>query len=258
MATTNVNYLQILTQAGLKGDQAIVYEALLKNGPKKASQLPRFVPFKRSLAYKILNELVEMGLVIKKEEPHKVAVFEPAHPLKIKDWVAKQQEQYKNADLALTGFLPKLVSDFNLTLGMPGIQIYEGLEGAQKILADSLTASTEIYSYIDNEAVNKLYPDINKQYVGQRSKSEIKKKMITVDSAYIRDHAKSFDKTTTTVRVINSPAPFTTIMQIYDTKVSYITLQGKTIISVLIDNPNISKMHKMLFETMWQTAKPVA
>ncbi len=257
MATPKLNYLQILTQAGLKGDQAIVYEALLKNGPKKASQLPNFVPFKRSLSYKILNELAEMGLVLKNEKPGKVAVFEPAHPQKIKDWVAKQQEQFKNADLTLAGVLPKLISDYNLTLGMPGIQIYEGLEGAKHILDDSLTATGEIYSYIDNEEINKQYPDINKQYVNQRNKAGIKKKMITIDSAYIREHANSFNKSTTAVRVISSPAPFTTIMQIYDTKVSYITLRGKSIISVLMDNPHISKMHKTLFEAMWQTARPV-
>lgn len=257
MATTNVNYLQILTQAGLKGDQSIVYEALLKNGPKKASQLHGFVPFKRSLSYKILNELVEMGLVVKKEEPHKVAVFEPAHPLKIKDWINKQQEQFKNADLALGGFLPKLISDFNLVLGMPGIQIYEGLGGAQKVLADSLGAATEICSYIDSEAVNKQYPDMNKQYIGQRNKAGIKKKMIMVDSQFVRDHIKSFNKRTTAVKVISSPVPFTAIMQIYDTKVSYITLQGKNVISVIIDNPNISRMHKTLFDVMWQNARAV-
>lgn len=252
------SYLQILTQAGLKGDQAIVYEVLLKNGPKKASQLGSLVTFKRSLSYKILNELVEMGLVVKKEEPRKVAVFEPAHPLKIKDWVQKQQEQFKNADLALSGFLPKLISEFNLTLGMPGIQIEEGLEGAQKVLADSLSARTEIYSYIDSEAVNKQYPEVNKQYIGQRNKTGIKKKMIMVDSQFVREHIKSFNKQTTAVRVISSPSPFTAIMQIYDSKCSYITLQGKNIISVIFDNPNISRMHKTLFEVMWGSAKPLA
>lgn len=252
---SHTNYLQILTQAGLKGDQAIVYEALLKNGPKKASQLSNFVPFKRSLSYKILNELVEMGLVDKKENPGKVAVFEPGHPLKIKEWINKQQEQYKNADLALGGFLPKLISDFNLVLGMPGIQIYEGLDGAQKVLTDSLTATTEIYSYIDNEAVIKKYPEINNSYVAQRNKARIKKKLILVDTPFVRENAKKIHKQTTEVRLINSTESFTTVMQIYDTKVSYITWDDKNIISVIIDNPNISKMHRILFMSMWQIAR---
>ena len=255
MATSKTKYLQILTQSGLKGDQAIVYETLLKNGAKKASQLAGLLPFKRSLTYKILSELVDMGLVVKKEEPRKVAVFEPAHPLKIKEWISKQQEQYKNADLALDGFLPKLVSDFNLMLGMPGIQIYEGLDGAKKVLADSLTATTEIYSYIDSEAVNKRYPEMNNQYIAQRNKARIKKRMIVVDSSFVRDRVKVFNKQTTSVRAIVSAVPFTVIMQIYDTKVSYITLQGSTIISVIFDNPTISRMHKTLFEVMWENAK---
>lgn len=257
MTNSYNKYLQILTQAGLKGDQAIVYEALLKSGPKKASSLGNFVPFKRSLTYKILTELVEMGLVVKKEEPRKVAVFEAAHPFKIKEWVEKRQEQFKNAEVALSGFLPKLVSDFNMVLGMPGIQIFEGLEGAKKVLADSLSVKGEIYSYVDSEAVNKNYPEINREYVGKRVGAGISKKMILQDSEFVRKHIKTFNSKTTQARVILVKQPFSSVMQIYGTKVSYITLQGKNIVSVIIDNPNISQMHKTLFEVMWQNAKPI-
>ncbi len=257
MANSYNKYLQILTQAGLKGDQALVYEALLKSGPKKASSLGNFVPFKRSLTYKILTDLAEMGLVVKKEEKGKVAVFEAAHPFKIKEWVEKRQEQFKNAEIALSGFLPKLISDFNMVLGMPGIQIFEGMDGAKKVLADSLNAKGEIYAFVDSEAVNKNYPEINREYVEKRLKAGITKKLILEDSIFVRQHIKSFNTKTTQARVVAAKQPFSAVMQIYGTKISYITLQDKNIVSAILDNPIISQMHKTLFEVMWQNARVV-
>ena len=258
METTNKStYLTSLAQAGLTYSQAQVYEILLKNGPLKAGKIHQKTDLKRGLIYKMLDELVALGLVKRNQTLGKVDVFEPEHPAKLKDLAEKQEAKAKTAQLVLDGVLGQMTSDFNLVSGLPGVQIYEGTDGAKKILADSLQATSEIYSYIDNEAVNKLYPEINKEYVSQRNKEGLKKKMITIDSPYIREHSKSFNRAMTAIRLINAPAPFATVMQIYDNKTSYISFQGKNLISVLIDNPNIATMHKTLFETMWQTAKPL-
>lgn len=257
-APKTTTYLTSLSQAGLTYSQAVVYEILLKNGPLKAGKIHQKTTLKRGLVYKMLDELVDLGLVKKNQTLGKVDVFEPEHPTKLKDLAEKAEDKAKTAQTVLDGFMSKMVSDFNLVSSLPGVQIYEGVEGAKKVLDDSLQADTEIYSYIDSEAVNKLYPDMNKQYVSQRNKEGLKKKMITLDSPYIREHAKSFNRATTAVRLITAQTPFTTVMQIYDTKVSYISLQGKSIISSIIDNPHIAQMHKTLFEVMWQTAKPLA
>jgi sugar-specific transcriptional regulator TrmB len=246
-----------MVAAGLEPDQAIIYELLLKYGPLKAGKIALKSPLKRGLVYKILDELVDLGLVIKNEPTGKVAVFEPVHPLKLKDIAESKEQKLKTAQLALDGIMGQLSSDYNFALGKPGIQIFEGREGILKVANDSLTSKTEIYSYIDNEAVNKFIPDINKEYVKKRDRLDIHKKMITYDSEYIRQRVKSFNPAKTQVRVIDKSVPFATVMQIYDGKVSYFTLDEKRIIGVVIADYHIYQMHKSLFEYTWEKAKPL-
>jgi len=250
-------YLQPLVAAGLEPDQAQVYELLLKNGPLKAGKVAQKSTLKRGLIYKILEELVEVGLVIKNEPLGKIAIFEPAHPLKVKEFAEAREAKLKTAQLSLDGILGNLTSDYNLALGKPGIQFYEGKEGVAKVANDSLTSKTEILSYLDNEAINKYIPDINKEYIQKRNRMKIVKKMISVDSQYVRDRAKQFNKSTTQIRVIEKGYPFATVMQIYDGKVSYITLDEKKMIGVIIADPHIYQMHKILFDFTWEKSKPL-
>src|SRR3989344_3034457 len=165
-----------LVAAGLEPDQAQIYEILLKNGPLKAGKVALKSTLKRGLVYKILDELVELGLVIKNEPAGKVAIFEPAHPLKIKEFAEAKEQKMKTAQLALDGIIGNLTSDYNLSLGKPGIQFFEGKEGIKKVLWDSLTSRTEILSYVDTESINKYIPEINKEYVAKRDRLKIKKR----------------------------------------------------------------------------------
>ncbi len=253
----NLTYSQPLIQAGLTQEQAAIYEVLLKNGPSPARRVAQNSPYKRSLVYKILDELIALGLATKKDEVGRVSVFEPAHPVKLKDLAEKKAEQAKSAQAALESALPGLVSDFNLVSGKPGVRFYEGLEGVNQITADSLTAKDVIYSYVDNEAVSKYVPMINEEYVKKRERLGIMKKMITVDGEYIRRKVKTYNPKVSEVRVIPSQYPFFSVMQIYGNKVSYLTLDEKNMIGIIIDDPALAKMHKTLFEYTWSVAKPL-
>lgn len=254
---TFIMYEQFLTQTGLTNDQAAIYEILVKQGSLPASKVAVFAGIKRGLTYKILEELEEMGLVEKHDAPGKVSKFEAAHPLRMRDLLEKKERETKDSREVLETVLPKLVSDFNLMSGKPGIQFYEGIEGARTVANDSLTSKTEIYSYIDNEAVNRVVPEINEGYIKKRAKLGLKKKMITLDTPYIREHAKSFNPALTDVRVIPATHPFATVMQIYDNKVSYVTLVEGKVIGIIIDDASIAAMHRSLFEYMWLAARPL-
>ena len=94
-------YREALTQTGLTKDQSAVYETLVKKGALPASDAAFAAGISRPLAYKILDELLETGLV-EKDESRKVARFTPAHPLKLKEVVEKRLAQAQNAQTALT------------------------------------------------------------------------------------------------------------------------------------------------------------
>jgi sugar-specific transcriptional regulator TrmB len=245
-----IAYREALTQIGLTKDQSTVYEVLLKKGSLHASDAALEAGVSRTLGYKILDELVGIGLV-EKDENRKVTRFVPAHPLKIKDVVEKRLAQAQTAQAALDGVLSRLTSDFNLISGKPGIRFFEGRDGVRECLNDALTSKTEIYSYIDIAAIEKEIPDISRDFAKARQKLGLKKKNIGIDTSENRSEIEGYYTDVTEERLIPWPATsFGTVMQIYDGKVSYFTL-GEHMVGIIIADPHIFEMHRSLFEFTW-------
>jgi len=245
-------YETTLTQAGLTKDQASVYEALLKHGTMLASRIPRLVPISRPLAYKVLQELISLGLVQKHEEKGAVATFIPEHPLKLKELIEKKRIEAEDAKLALDGVLGKLLSDFNLTSGKPGVQFFEGTEGMRAVLADALDARTDILSYIDIDIITRELPDISKEFGQSRIRRKIKKRNIAIDTPENRKlvDAGYLDAYTEERLIPWSTTAFGASMQIYDDKISYLTF-GAQKIGVIITDPLVTQMQRTLFEFTW-------
>ena len=165
----------ILKQAGLSEEQAVTYEALLEKGPQKATPLSSWTGIKRGLIYKVLEQLENMGLIEKKGGTGTVAVFYPNHPSVLLD---KMERDKKNLELTkgVVSFgIGNLASKYNLLAGKPNIRFFEGKEGVANVLRDSFTSKTEILTLADNEAMNKYYPELNKENIEVRKKLDIKK-----------------------------------------------------------------------------------
>jgi len=245
---------QSLIQLGLTYTQSAVYEVLLKNGPLPAGKIAKKTAFKRGLVYKILEDLVKTGLIQKIEEKEKVAIFEVKHPMELRDFAEKKQQKANDAKMALEGILPAIISQFNLVSQKPGILFFEGESGVEQVINDTLSSKSTIYTYADMEEVNQHNKKINSDYAKKRDRLKIDKKVLLVDSEYTHELLKTYQKTNLNVRFVKNVPHFATVMQIYDNKVSYVTLDEKKMIGVIIQDPNIFLMHKALFENMWANA----
>ena len=166
-------YEQFLNQIGLTKEQSVVYQALIQGGLIPARGITQKVGIKRGLVYKVLEQLIEMGLAEKRDNVAKIALFSATHPNNLKNIIEKRNQEIKNAEVSLDSIMNKLTSDFNLVSGKPNVQFFEGMEGMKKVLEDSLSSQTEIYSYADIEAIQKYIPDINADYVRKREKFNI-------------------------------------------------------------------------------------
>lgn len=247
---------QFLEQIGLSKDQASVYEAIIIAGTIPARVICQKVGLKRGLTYKVIDQLIGLGLIEKREENGKITLFRSTHPSKLNEILEKRQQEVKNAEISLNSVLPSLVSNYNLTAGKPNVQFFEGMEGVKKVLDDSLSAQNEIYSYADIESIEKYIHSINEEYVKKRDKFNIKKKAILLDTPFARQFLKDYHRQITDIRLIkNDDQPFHTVMQMYDNKISYITLSDKEMIGVIVEDPHIFAMHKYLFEFSWNKAE---
>jgi sugar-specific transcriptional regulator TrmB len=242
-----------LTKIGLTKDQASVYMALLSGGTAPAGKISTKTGLKRGLVYKVLEQLLELNLIEKHEQEGKTTLFSPSHPSNLKKVIESNESEIQTAKNTFNTVSSELNSAFNLLSGKPNIQFFEGTKGMEEIMEDSLYAKGEILSYADAEAVEKHISNINKEYVKKRQKFGIKKRIIVPDSEFNRKFLKDYAKDVTDFKMVSHkdlPA-FKTVMQIYDNKVSYLTLTEDFMIGIIIEDPNIYKMHKYLFEHLW-------
>jgi len=248
------NEENILKQAGLSEEQATTYEALLEKGPQKASPLAHWTGIKRGLTYKILEQLENMGLVEKKGGDGTVAIFYPNHPSLLLDKMDRDQKNMIFSKEIVALGIGGLTSKYNLIAGKPNVRFFEGIHGVQQVLEDTLLVSegTEIYTYVDIDAIFKYIPKINEEYSVKREKLGIKKKGLMLDTPKAREIIKNYHTDTTDTKFLKFNIPeFETVMQIYENKISYITLKENSMIGVIIEDPSVYKMHKAVFEYLW-------
>jgi len=252
---TTQTFEQHLVQAGLSGEQARLYESLVKNGPSPASDAARRAAISRTLAYKVFGELSVLGLVEKTESPGKVALFTAAHPLKLKELIEKRGQAAKDALTALEGVLGQMTSEYNIAGGKPGIEFFEGMAGISKVLEDTLTAKELIYTYADLKAIDDVYRDLNKDYLERRKRRGIEKRGILADTPFTRQMLASYDTSVTDSRLIKYPQePSKTIIQMYDGKTSYIVMDRAEPVSIIVHDPHITAAHRAIFDIVWDHA----
>lgn len=253
-------YSEILTQLGLNQSQIEVYNHLLTGGEQPAAKISLKTSLNRTNVYNVLAELARLGLV--EETPKGQAkkgaktTYRLIHPNKLRDLLESKSKELQQAQTSLASSLPRIISDFNLAVGRPGVRFYEGNEGLAKVMEDSLTAQSEILTYVDAEAVEKYIKKENDAYVKKRRKLGKKKKILVPDSEFNKKFFQALGSAQTDVRYLDFAMPeFSAAMQIYDDKITYITMQSKKMIGIIIEDELIAKMHKSLFEYNWSTAK---
>jgi sugar-specific transcriptional regulator TrmB len=249
-------YEKILSAAGLTAKEAEIYELILEIGQAPASEIYKKTAYKRGLVYKILEQLAEKGLIIKIEKPRKVAIFRVEHPNKINERLETQAQRVNYYKRSMEELMPQLVTNYNLAFNKPGVRFYEGDEGLRKVLADTLTAQETICTLVDVEAVVKYMDKINQEYVKQRERLHKQKKMVCVDSPFARKYLEKYHVNVTNTRFVDYTLyPFSSVMQIYDNKIAYISLSTDSITSMIITDKNIYQMNKVLFNFIWSHSK---
>lgn len=259
-------YKNLLIQAGLNENEAIIYEYMINNGESAAFDILKKTPLKKGVLYLALNALIEKGVIrqkmLKSKNPNvrnvkKIAYFSPEHPEKLKEFLKSEENKIKLAEKNLLANLHDLIASFNLASNKPGVQYFEGEEGVRKVLWDSLKKKTLVYTYANMDTVNEYIPKLNKEYAKERDRLKVKKKAILIiKNPETAKKMVDYHTKTTETRFINQKLyQFKALMEVYDNKISYITLSKKGKMGVIIEDKDIFEMHKQLFELLWANLK---
>ena len=244
---------KILLGLGLTKVQAEILTCLLQNGPQKASNIAKITKRPRGVAYKGLEELIDLGLAIKKESKLGVALFTAEHPSNLERVLERREKELDKTKKEFAASLPDLVSAYNLVSNKPGVRFYEGEEGIEKSLNDTLESRTTIYTFADIEAVEKNVKAVNDAYTKKREKTGVKKRLIVADTPFNRNFLKNFNSELTEFKFLPKDFySFDSGVQIYDNKVSYQVISPENKMAIIIEDKNIYQMNKLLFEYLWE------
>jgi|AntAceMinimDraft_13_1070369.scaffolds.fasta_scaffold38506_1 sugar-specific transcriptional regulator TrmB len=242
---------------GLSSEQAIIYQCLLDRGFIRAGKVPEYTGVKRGLAYKVLDQLIDIGLVKKHGEDSSVARYSPLSPDRLEHFVTQKLAVAKKHQDIFEELYGNLKSKFNLLSGRPSVQYFEGEDEVRKMLADSLETLGVIYTYADADMVEEHFPKLNAEHVQKRYALGIKKKILVANTKLGKKVSKDSQKNALTdIRVIEKDyIPFGAVAEIYDNKIAYVTASDIGISGVLIEDKQIANMHKFIFESMFEQIK---
>jgi sugar-specific transcriptional regulator TrmB len=243
---------QLLTQIGLTADQAKVYRSLIGSGPVPARKIIQNTGLKRGLAYKVIDQLIDLGLVEKEEGAGKVTVFSPAHPERLKKLFREKEEAFQTIAASLVEDINRLASQYNLVAGKPGVQFYEGVGGMKEIYNDILATGQDFYlirSNYEPTYKEEMLPTVE-NFIKKRVKKGIHVVALTPkDEKYAeaskleeKDKEILFDRTWIDQKSYQAPVE----IDIYANKVAMLSF-GQELIGTIIESPQIANAMRDLF-----------
>lgn len=235
---------------GLPRDQAKVYLALLELGGSYVSLIAKKAKVHRVNCYKILDQLVQKGLVSTFSR-NNVKCFAVESPEIL---VKKQKEKLEWAQY----LLPQLLSVTNSLAYKPKIQYYEGLEGIKNITNDTLSANGEMVGYSNlSDLPSVLTPQYLKDYAAKKIARGIKTRMLSPHSEkglkYLETYyPKGYNPNLVELLFVNPKQfHFEYEIMIYGSKVAILSLNPAELIGLIIESPIYADTQRAIFQLAW-------
>ncbi len=242
--------LSNLLDLGFKEEEAKVYLSLLELGSSYVSLIAKKAGVQRVACYHTLEKLIHRGLITSYTH-NKIKYFTVEHPQIL---VNQLENKFKHAKK----LLPELLSITNALAYKPKIHYFEGLEGVKNIFEDTLTSQGELLGYTNLEAIPKVIPEaFIKEYVKRKMENNIRSRMLSPISdkslAYTKDfYPKNFNSKLIEILFINPEQfQFEYEINIYDDKVSLVSLNPNELIGLIIESPVYAKTQKAIFNLAW-------
>lgn len=246
--------VESLKNIGLNEKEAKVYLALLQTGKAKAYVVSKYSGLKKPTTYVILDSLVEKGFAHKTPR-QKTMYYVPISP---EELFALSKNKLQQAESAL----PQLKA-----LGKRGVNkkvsvsYFEGLSGIREMytILEKEMAGKEYVGFFaherkTSEEVLKLFNDINEEY----RKKNIKRRAVTCEDVTLQKFFKDDFRKQYNFDVKTLP------LSEYDSSISIEIYKDCTQIfshrylqAITIDNPDIAKTMKQIFEIVWNKSNPI-
>ncbi len=248
-----------LCQIGFTENESVVYLELLKLGPQAASTIAKKTLLNRTTTYSILKAIEKKG-VVSSCINNNIRIYHANDPNCLIGYLDQQCQVFDYYKTELLASIPKyrsLVSDYKFE--KPVVSYFDGVEGVKYVMNDALNTEDVTRAYcplpkwLGSGLKNFLleYKDI------RIMNKKVALRAITPDTVEVRAFFKNnYDAKNIMTKFLfvdesMYPGFFENEMSIYDDKVAIMHLDKGEEYGVLIQDPQVSAMHKIIFDMAW-------
>ena len=242
--------IDVLVKAGLTETQAKCYLTLIKHESLTPLELAELTGETRTNSYAVTEKLVAMGLAIK-DEASKMKI-KAESPLKLKQLLAKRQQNIKSANIDLTAALPSLLSAFCLNNNIHNIINVNGKEAIEMAYDSMISTNQDIFLF-SNGYDYKCEPDLLESI-----RKNAKKLAAAKIKTYILVQSDNYDPDSEIRELqIAKPLPKGIVLDvriiIFGNNVILSLFKEDNVNSTIISSPEIANSLKSIFFGLWNS-----
>lgn len=239
-----------LQDIGLNEKEARVYLAAMELGQSVVQDIAKKADVNRATTYFIIEELMKKGLMSSFYQGKKQH-FMAEDPEKLKLFLKQQENTLKERQVLLEKALPQLKSVNIKGKDVPVVRYYEGVKGLRIMMDDLMTGGDDTFDVIySHDLLGKiLSSEENSEATDKRVHRGIKSRAIYTYSKGRIETANS-----ERIKLPTDKFPITCDIAIFDNKVRIASL-NKKISGIMIEDEDIYKTMKTIFELAWEAAK---
>lgn len=237
---------EVLREYGLTNNEVNVYLTTLMLGSSKVNGITKRVNLPRTTIYNTLRMLMDKGL-ISYVIISGVRYFQAAKPIKFLSNLKEKEEKIKS-------ILSELESIQESITDKPKVEFYEKKEGIKTIYENILKTKKTIHCYGSPKFFFEFLKYFGISYIKRRVKSKIFVKIIA-DKSKEAKIMKSKDKYEyRETRILEQVGKVNFQSYVYENKYAVLTMIGKEPVGIIIENEEIAKAEKLIFDKLWEMA----
>ncbi len=246
---------ELFSAFNLSQREQLVFETLLRRGAQPASRVAKVVSLPRNTTRNILDRLMEHGLVARSKRSNS-HLYRVESLLALKRNLSIQLQQYERRikkQLRSVATLEPLFNRFVQSPKKPMVHIYEGLDGAERVYEDTLTAKETIRAWASFDANTKALPHYFQDYYRRRASRGIHLHSIHPDTPLARQRMKcNRAEKRKCVLLPESDFAIRPEVQVYDNKINLVSWEDR--IGILIESAELAEGLKNIFDLCFALA----
>lgn len=236
-----------LISIGLTEKEAQIYMSAMALGPSSVQKIALSANVKRTTAYSVLESLKVRGLIRVELKGWKT-LYVAESPEKLELIIEQMRQQVKKN-------MPDFSALYNLHSSGAFIKYYEGLEGIKNVYESLLQDIKPHDDYLvigDTKKWVELDPEFFMNFIKRRAKKNINIRILSQETEIAHKHKKHEKNYNQEVKILPPEYVFSANLVIIPHKViiHQLTLP---IMAMVIENDNIVKTNKELFEVIWKS-----